>query len=159
VHYAIITFIQLCANSFCRTDSALKFGWFFFAYLVISFMYSFPSWRSSRKSLICCSCVFHAVSHWLLHLCCCCSPNCFQGEISCVSFSFRCCIEDSYFARKLNMTWLCLESETTILGKRGLSHSSETHIIMFCWSFFLKCLRLIGLKIYWLYLPLISLLC
>ncbi|KAJ6416536.1 hypothetical protein OIU84_002405 [Salix udensis] len=38
-----------------RTESAMKFGWFF---------------------------MFLCASHWLLHLCCCCSSYSFQGKIS-----------------------------------------------------------------------------
>lgn len=79
--------ISLChyVHPFCRTDSALKFGWFFLCYLVnltspFSVFSLFYSWLCQYDCYI-----DIVVSHWILHHCYCGTSYLLQGKIFSVS--------------------------------------------------------------------------
>ena len=101
----------------CRTDSALKFGWFFLCYAVciLNLTSSYVFYFGFISYILILSFVFFkSVPHWLLHCCCCCASTFFQGEISDVSFSsylvWITFLSSLYFIIK-HINWLMGESD------------------------------------------------
>lgn len=87
VHIVVVSFYKLCTISLYRTDSALKFGWFFVSYMASLYIFSLCSLilHLFCEMLISFLLFLQAVAHCFLHFRCSCPTNYLQRKISHVS--------------------------------------------------------------------------
>lgn len=109
-----VLIVKMAVFSFCRTNSALNFGWFFLVYLVSFYLSPAHDHDWSSLHLVTHFSLMYlhiSDSHWFLYICCYCSSSCFWREVIDVSFRNPLC-----FSGWRNLTGKCSWLNLTLKG-------------------------------------------